>query len=324
MFKFEHTTFGRNDKITFFDDKENRFSLSPNYGGCLLELVFEGENVLDSYSTPEELAENKWSKSAFLYPYPNRLRDGKYKHNGKTYQFAINNAATQNSIHGFGKDVPMRVVKTSVKENEASVKLRFKHDGKNLSYPFKFSMDITMGFKRAFTDKKKKKHTAEFSVEMKFKNQSAHAIPVGLGWHPYFKISEKVDDTALFMPSVQKIDIDARMLPTGTFSKFENFKSWQTIGDTVLDNGFLIKQTDEKIAQICIKTNTAELKFWQEIGPAKWNYTQIFTPPHRNSIAIEPMTCNIDAFNNKDGLLLLTPKAVLDGKFGVRFERIGS
>lgn len=322
MFKFEHTSFGENDKITFSDDKNNRFSLSPNHGGCLLELVFDGQNILDSYSTPEELVENKWSKSAFLYPYPNRLRDGKYKHNGKTYQFAINNATTQNSIHGFGKDVPMRVIKTSLKENEASVRLRWKHDGTNLSYPFKFSMIITMKFKLAYTDKKNKKYPAEFTVEMALQNNSPHDIPVGLGWHPYFKISEKVDDILLLMPSVDKIEIDSRMLPIGTLSKFEDFKTWRTIGDTVLDNGFLIKSNDEKTAQICIKSDKAELKFWQEIGPAKFNYTQIFTPPHRNSIAIEPMTCNIDAFNNKDGLLLLTPKAVLDGKFGVRFEQI--
>ncbi len=322
MFQFEQMPYGGNDKISFFDERDNRFSLSPNYGGCLLELVFEGQNVLDSYTTPEELAENKWSKSAFLYPYPNRLRDGKYKHNGKEYRFAINNAATQNSIHGFGKEAPMRVVKTTVKENEATVKLRWKHDGKNVSYPFKFSMDIIMGFKRAYTDKKKVKHAAEFTVEMQFKNQSAQAIPVGLGWHPYFKLTDKVDDTSLLMPSVKKIEIDTRMLPTGTLSSFKTFKTWNKIADTVLDNGFLIKATEDKTAQICIKSDTAELIFWQEVGPAKWNYTQVFTPPHRESIAIEPMTCNIDAFNNKQGLLLLTPKAVLDGKFGVRFERL--
>ncbi len=322
MFQFEHTPYGGNDRISFFDEMNNRFSLSPNYGGCLLELVFEGHSVLDSYNTPEELAENKWSKSAFLYPYPNRLRDGKYKHNGKSYQFEINNVATQNSIHGFGKDAPMRVLKTYLKEDEATVKLRWKYDGSNLSYPFKFTIDIIMCFKCAYTDKKGKNHAAEFMVEMRFKNRCAQAIPVGMGWHPYFKLTEKVDDTSLLMPSVKKIDIDTRMLPTGTLSKFENFKNWNRIGDTVLDNGFVIKSTEDKIAQICIKSDEVALEFWQEIGPAKWNYTQVFTPPHRNSIAIEPMTCNIDAFNNKDGLMLLTPKAVLDGKFGVRFERL--
>ena len=34
-------------------------------------------------------------------------------------------------------------------------------------------------------------------------------------------------------------------------------------------------------------------------------FFQVFTPPHRESIALEPMTCNVDAFNNGQGLVSL-------------------
>ena len=46
---------------------------------------------------------------------------------------------------------------------------------------------------------------------------------------------------------------------------------------------------------------------WQETGKYKYNFLQVYTPPHRKSIAIEPMTCAPDAFNNKDGLIVLGP-----------------
>ena len=36
-------------------------------------------------------------------------------------------------------------------------------------------------------------------------------------------------------------------------------------------------------------------------------YLQVYTPPHHKSIAIEPMTCIADSFNNKTGLRVLLP-----------------
>lgn len=45
-----------------------------------------------------------------------------------------------------------------------------------------------------------------------------------------------------------------------------------------------------------------------EIRPDKqYPYLQIYTPPHRNSIAIENLSAAPDAFNNKMGLITLQP-----------------
>jgi aldose 1-epimerase len=45
----------------------------------------------------------------------------------------------------------------------------------------------------------------------------------------------------------------------------------------------------------------------------------IFTPPdeNRDCIAIEPMSCNTNAFNNGDGLTILEPGEKFKGKYGV-------
>ena len=128
-----------------------------------------------------------------------------------------------------------------------------------------------------------------------------------------------MDDTWLQMPKSQLIVIDDRMLPTGEKHPFQDFDTLKKINNTSLDNGFYITNQAEN-AEVILKSDLGTLTYWQETGAAKWNFVQVFTPPHRQSIAIEPMTCNIDAFNNKDGLILLTPKATLDGKFGVRFS----
>ena len=51
-----------------------------------------------------------------------------------------------------------------------------------------------------------------------------------------------------------------------------------------------------------------------------FNYLQLYIPPDRSSIAIEPMTCSVDAFNNGDGLIILEVAEVIKASCG--FELI--
>jgi aldose 1-epimerase len=300
--------FGSFEKYTFRNEKGDSFSIVPQYGANLLNLQFKGLNILDGYDTPEALIENKWSKNIILFPYPNRLRDGRYMHQGKEYQFKINNAATQNSIHGFSKDVVMHVTNTKVSARSASITCRYQHLATHIAYPFRFTFQITYILRGS-----------HFEVKMSFKNEDTIPIPVGLGWHPYFRISEKSDDSFLEMPDCLSVVIDERMLPTGEKIDFIDFKNIKKIDNTVLDNCFYIKNQTEN-AQTILQSKKGKLTFWQETGPQKWNFLQIFTPPHRMSVAIEPMTCNVDVFNNQDGLISLSPKQTLKAGFGLSFK----
>ena len=309
MYKHTIEPFGKFEKHTIENEQGDAFSIVPAFGANLLDLKFNNISVLDGYQTPEELIKNSWSKNIILFPFPNRLRDGEYTHEGVTYQFDINNADTQNAIHGFSKDVLMSVLNTKTDAHEGSITCEYQHDGSHKAYPFKFNFKITFLLRGG-----------EFEIEMQFTNHENNPIPVGLGWHPYFRISEKSDDTLLQMPDCQLIMIDERMLPTGKKQAFKDFETLKKIGSTFLDNGFYINNQDEN-AEVILKSELGTLTYWQETGAAKWNYVQVFTPPHRQSIAVEPMTCNMDAFNNKDGLVLLTPQAILKGKFGVKFSK---
>ena len=341
MFDYSISSFGKFTKHSFSDENGNAFSIVPEFGASLIELKFQGTSVLDSYDTPEALIENKWSKGIFLFPYPNRLRDGKYEHLGEQYQFDINNKATGNSIHGFGKNVPMLVTNiqitgsnetanrqpTSDSEVQAAfITCSWQHDGSTTAYPFPFRVDISFEMANI-----KGQNKSSLTVTMNFKNLADTSVPVGLGWHPYFILTPSVNETQLQMPHGSlKIDIDERMLPTGKKENYTDFDTLKPISETVLDNGFYLKEDlkgnennkgiKETIIADISAHNSRKLIFWQETGPGKFNFLQVFTPPHRKSIAIEPMTCNIDAFNNKDGLVLLSPNAEMEGKFGINFE----
>ena len=325
MYKHTIEPFGKFEKHTIENEQGDSFSIVPAFGANLLDLKFNNISVLDGYHTPEELIKNSWSKNIILFPFPNRLRDGRYTHEGVTYQFDINNADTQNAIHGFSKDVPMTVEKVKTDSSEGSITCEYQHDGTHKAYPFQFNFKITFSLKSNNETElslraERGRRGSELEINMQFTNLENKPIPVGLGWHPYFRISEQSDDTSLQMPDCQLIMIDERMLPTGEKRAFKDFETLKKIGTTFLDNGFYINN-QTKNAEVILQSELGTLTYWQETGEGKWNYVQVFTPPHRQSIAVEPMTCNMDAFNNKDGLVLLTPQATLKGKFGVIFSK---
>ncbi len=308
MFSHSIEAFGTFEKHILQNKKGDMIALVPAFGANLLDVQFSNISILDGYQTPEELVENKWSKNIILFPFPNRLRDGKYQYGGKTYQFDINNANTNNAIHGFSKNVEMQVTHVEAKKEFASITCTYTHAGTHKAYPFHFTFHVTFILRGG-----------SLELEMTFTNTDKVALPVGLGWHPYFRISDKSDDTSLRMPNCQLIDIDERKLPTGNKIEFTGFEKITKIGNTSLDNGFYITNRT-KNAEVILKSDKGTLSYWQETGAAKWNFLQVFTPPHRQSIALEPMTCNIDAFNNQDGLVHLLPKASLQGRFGISFK----
>jgi aldose 1-epimerase len=297
MYQHQTEPFGRFEKHILHNPiTNNSISLVPEYGAVLLSAVFGGENVIEGYETGQELEELHWGKNIVLYPFPNRLRDG-------------NNIATNNAIHGLGKKKPHRVSSLVTAANYASITCTYEYEGQETSYPFPFRFDIEFFISDG----------NNVEVKMSFTNTGEGNLPVGIGWHPYFSISENVSDTSMQLPDIQWIDIDERMLPTGKKENYNAFSSLRKIGDTSLDNGFFI--SNQKDTFVSLVSERGKMRYWQEAGEGKYNFIQIFTPPHRTCIALEPMTCNIDAFNNGDGLVVLKPQEILSGAFGFNWYK---
>ncbi len=308
MFDYKISPFGAYEKHSFLNELTGSgFDVVPQYGACLLDLRFDGVGILDGYESPEAMTSKKWAKSAILAPFPNRLKDGRYKRLGKEYQFPINNPDSNNAIHGFLIDAEMQVTHNAA-GSQARLCCAYEHDGRHSGYPFPFHYEIDFTLL-----------LNTFMVEMRFRNEGEGAIPAGLGWHPYFHVADLIDTLSIQLPECKKIETDRRMLPTGAKVAFNDFKKLRPLGPLKLDTGFMITG-DQKRAETILQSELGKLTFWQETGAAKWNFLQIFTPPHRRSIAIEPMTCNIDAFNNGEGLALLHSGATLEGKFGIIWE----
>jgi len=308
MFKRNTKNLGASDLIVFQNQDDSfRLEIIPSAGANVRSLKIKGVNIIDGVESDEELKNNVAYKSTILAPFPNRIKDGKYEFRGKTYQLNINETPRNNALHGLIYNAPFEVLEEVVNDKNVSITLKNEYTGGNPGYPFPFTtttkivLDVDKGF----------------TCTLSFRNLSDTEIPFGYGWHPYFTLNGKVDSYKLKTPATKQFMVDKQMIPTGASTEFHSFDELNPLKDIQLDGCFEIVEKNQVAETILKNGDGVTLKLWQETGHKKLNYLQIYTPPHGNSIAIEPQTCCIDAFNNREGLFYLQENEMLESSFGI-------
>lgn len=259
-------------------------------------------DIIDGYDSVEQLKTEYYSKSSLLAPFPNRTADGTYNFEGETYQLPINKPEEHNSIHGFVSNKPFSLIRSSTCPQGYELELEYS-SGPEEGYPFPFTIYVTYILHE---DNK-------LSINTRLTNTGTTAIPTGFGWHPYFTLGRKVDDLELRLPEVQELGVDDRLIPTGDFQKVSEWIKAKGIADKNFDTGFQFVTEDREVLLYDRERNVAI-----EIACGKgYEFFQVFTPPWRTSIAIEPMTCATDALNNGLGIKTLQPNESLTAEFTI-------
>ncbi len=285
-------------------------SIVPSYGGNVMTMVLDNENelfnIIEADISKQKLVENCCHRNAKLFPFPNRISDGKYTVNGNTFQLAINQKAENNAIHGFVFDKPFKVVESVADDNMAMLLLEYNYDGTIDGYPFLFNLQIQYKLSKE-----------GFKMKTTVVNTGNANLPMGDGWHPYFSLNQLVNDHYLELPSSKRILVDNRMIPTGEFQIYDTFNELTIIGDTKLDDGFLIEGRQKSVTKLRNEFKDITINVWQDSNTDAYNYLQIYIPPNRMSIAIEPMSCSTNAFNNGKGLTMLNSNEKFEASCGV-------
>jgi aldose 1-epimerase len=112
------------------------------------------------------------------------------------------------------------------------------------------------------------------------------------------------------------------MIPTGIKKLYQYFDSPSQINSTNLDTGFEINHSISRF-QIEVADPSKNINFtvWQDSEKGKFGFVQIYTPPHRKTIAIEPMTCMANALQTgiEGGILFLEPGESREAYWGISF-----
>ena len=188
MYNHHQEAFGKFQRhMLAHEDGHNRLAIAPDRGGCLLELTLGGQPVLDELRTPQELDFDRWYRGMPLFPFPNRLRDGRYQWEGREYQFPVNDPTTGNALHGLSADTSAVVERVDLTDTFGLITCRYQSSGNDEAYPFLYTVEMSFRLHGE----------AALTVETRYRNDSDHPIPAGFGWHPYFTLGPSIDELTL-------------------------------------------------------------------------------------------------------------------------------
>ena len=283
----------------------------PTKGATIHQIVLPGRDgdlkpVLQPMRTEVEVERQRWAKGAHLAPWPNRIQDAVYTFQGKEYHpFKSFRSQGGHAMHGTVMNEEFRLDRKASGDDALVLVL----DGKGWQgYPWAIRMTLRLSFEQG-----------GLRMETEIENRAKSDAPVGLGWHPYFTLGKDVRECDLLLPKGLRLGMTERAVPDGTQSAWKRFRKAERIGPDFLNDCIEIEAREGLARTRLSDPATGEgIEVWQEVGEAKYGYVQVFTAPRRHCLAIEPMTCAGNAFQNGFGLVVLKPGASLRTVCGVR------
>ena len=285
MFRINHIVSTENNQkyLELLSSNKSSFAkIHLGQGGSLQSLIINEHELIKDMSP---MTYEYTYASAILFPFANRIKDGCYEFEGNTYQFDINEPDNNNALHGLVYNKTFEVVREDTTETSASVKLVYHENNKCNGFPYTYAIYLEYVLTET---------TLDLNVEIK--NTDTQTFPFTLGWHPYF-LSTDLYNSHLIFDSHKQIEMDERNISIGT-SYIENIDSFK-IADQFLDDCFIL---ESKTILFITPSYILELKTSEDDC-----FLQLYTPPHDNTIAIEPTTGVSDSFNNGVGLKTLAP-----------------
>ncbi len=236
-----------------------------------------------------------------LFPFPGRLRDGRLTFEGKTYQLPLNDSTKSHAIHGFTPRNPWRVVRAGGGDEHASVtgQFRLSVDLPTATglWPGDFDLQVTYSL-----------HAHSLRVTAEVQNHGPGSVPFGLGYHPYFRLPGVTDPDVghyVLQANVGRVwEADANNLPTGRVIALPpelDFRHPRPIDATALDHVLTDvtgpPATDTGLVELAVLSHPETSERLSVHADSTWRELVLFTPAHRQAIAIEPYSCSADASN---------------------------
>ena len=299
----EATAGGRTGPVYELTDGETcRAEVWPAWGfNCLSWQVRQpgGEWADILYHAPD------WEKNPvptrsghpILFPFPGRLRDGKLVADGQTYQLPLLDSTKRHGIHGFTPRVPWRVATADTGADFAAVQGFFQLSRDLPEAVGQWPSDFELGVLYRLT-------ATELRVSVHLENLGEKPLPWGLGFHGYFTLPgvDAADDLMLQAFTGKLYEVDADNLPTGVTVPTPDaldFRTPRRVGPAHLDHVFSVDQTQfaDPRQRVFAELSTADpagpgLTVSATVG---FRELVLFTPPHRQAVAVEPYTCSADA-----------------------------
>ncbi|MFP2826516.1 aldose-1-epimerase [Citrobacter braakii] len=245
-------------------------------GAGLAELMHRGRHIVIPHK-PEEMPQAHLGK--VLVPWPNRVADGSYQHNGKTFQLAVNDPISRTAIHGLLAWRDWQINQQSASEVSLMIFLPPSY-----GYPFALVSEVIY---RLGAD-------CGLHVFIRTQNVGDEIAPYGAGAHPYLTCNlHPIDGCELTLPASEETCGE------------RDFTTPRLIAQTTIDHTFRTLPPDAEWEVRMTSQSQNMSTFLRSHQP----WLQIYTGEKlaRRGLAVEPMTCPPDAFNSGISLIHLAP-----------------
>jgi aldose 1-epimerase len=229
------------ENTMFFEDpalkagnEQFEITIVPGWGSNLISFIEKKSNQ-ELLRVPKSADEYKEKPVLYgtplLFP-PNRISDGTFTFNERSYQFEVNEQDKNNHIHGFVMTRKWDVIKAEADDHKVVIETEFnslKHEDilKQFPHPFIIRMTYVLDENRL-----QKKATII--------NNSNDPFPWGFGFHTSFLFPE---ETCSFSLTAEKRwTLNDRFLPTGELEEIQylnELKAGMNLQDVALDDVFL-------------------------------------------------------------------------------------
>ena len=248
-----------------------------------------------------------------LVPWPNRVEDGRWIHEGAAQVLDITEPALHNALHGLLRDRPYRLAERTP---DAVTLAATVHPTRG--YPF--TLDTTVRYELVDDG---------IQVTHGVVNVGEKRAPYAVGTHPFLRLGEvPTYELTLSLAAGTRFETDARLNPIRESSvdgTDYDLRSGRLVAGLDLDDAFGgVTPVDGVSRHRLTAPDGRFVELWQE---SDFAYVQVFTtrifPKDGGlgtAIAVEPMTAPPNALNSGQGLRWLEPGESWSGSWGIRYS----
>jgi len=295
-------------EVWVLESDTERAEIAPALGFNCFRWATRGTDVL--YADPRFLTGGSAPTRTgvpILFPFPNRIRAGRFSWHGKAYELPRNDPSGKNAIHGFACRRAWRLVSQGEDADSAWLTGEFHgtRDAPDCAafWPADYRVRVTYRLARG-----------RLRIEAVADNPDRVPLPFGLGYHPYF-LTAPAAECRVHLPARQYWELveslsSGRCMPVSGIRDLNRQRPFTDLsvddvltdlpGDAAADG--LVERGTIQRGPLSVRIRSAP----------DFREVVVFTPPHRQAFCIEPYTCTTDAINLQQqgidaGLRVLSP-----------------
>ena len=274
-------------------------------GATLRKLTYQGEDIIVSPG-PDDMV--TCCHGQLLIPFPNRIENGEYTFEGKTYTLPIDEHERHNAIHGYGKRAFWKLV--SLKEDAVTLSWRAPNmEG----YPF----DIVVTATYSLADD-------GLHLNISAYNNGDADAPWALAIHPWLAngfngYGDEIDahnaKCSLTVPGRTHVTVNENLIPTGTEpvdgTKYDLRKDTllteQPFDDAWTD---LEHAEDGTVTAVFTRPDGKKVRVGGDETVTSFQVctgTGFPAIKHPAGVAVDPQTAYANAFNTGKDLIVIKP-----------------